>query len=213
MEYSESELKAFADVLKTHPQMWIATDDMYEHIRWNNQPFHNILNVCPELTPRTVVINGASKTYAMTGWRMGYAAGPTSMIAAMEKIQSQVTSNPCSISQIAATAALRSDHRYTQKMVKAYKERHDFVVEQFNRLPGIKCLPNHGTFYAFPNVSEAMIKHGVATDTDFATYLLDQAKVAVVPGTAFGAPDYVRLSYATSMEILKEAVERLRKAL
>jgi aspartate aminotransferase len=212
--YSKSELKALGVVLKRHPQLLIATDDMYEHILWSEEPFCNILNPCPELYDRTIVLNGVSKAYAMTGWRIGYAGGPAELIKAMKKIQSQSTSNPTSISQVAAQAALDGDQSCIQPMLKAFRQRHDFVVEALNRIPGVVCLPADGAFYCFPYFQAIIDRFdGIADDVGLAEYLLDKAGVALVPGTAFGAPGYLRLSYATDMETLKAALERLMKAL
>jgi aspartate aminotransferase len=212
--YSKSELKALGAVLKNHPQLLIATDDMYEHILWTEQPFCNILNPCPELYERTIVLNGVSKVYAMTGWRIGYAGGPAELIKAMKKVQSQSTSNPTSISQVAAQAALDGDQSCVQPMLKAFKARHDFVVEALNRIPGVVCLPADGTFYCFPYF-QAVIDGlaGIGDDVELAEHLLDTAGVALVPGTAFGAPGYLRLSFATGLETLRVALERLAKAL
>jgi aspartate aminotransferase len=211
---SRSELKALGVILKHHPQLLIATDDMYEHILWSEEPFCNILNPCPELYERTIVLNGVSKVYAMTGWRIGYAGGPAELIKAMKKVQSQSTSNPTSISQVAAQAALDGDQSCVQPMLKAFKQRHDFVVESLNRIPGVVCLPADGTFYCFPYF-QAIIDSldGIADDVELAEYLLDKAGVALVPGTAFGAPGYLRLSFATGMDTLKVALDRLTKAL
>jgi len=212
--YSAEELKALADVLIHTPGVLIATDDMYEHIRWTKDPFVNILNVCPELYDRTIVLNGVSKAYSMTGWRIGYAAGPAKLIQAMKKIQSQSTSNPASISQAAATAALDGDQTCIQVMLKAFKERHDYVVKRLQAMPGFHCEPNDGTFYLFPDVTEAMSRlDHIQTDVDFAEYLLQEAGVAGVPGSAFGLPGYIRFSYATSMEKLKEAFDRIERVL
>jgi aspartate aminotransferase len=213
MAYTRSELEALAKVLLKHPEILIATDDMYEHILWRQEPFSNLLMVCPELYPRTIILNGVSKTYAMTGWRIGYAAGPKDLIQAMSNVQGQSTSNPCSISQMAALAALTGDQSCVHTMVKAFKERHDFVIQALNQILGVECLPGDGTFYAFVNV-QAIIQSapstlGIQDDVDFSEYLLQKALVAVVPGTAFGAPGYIRLSFATSLEILKEAMKRL----
>jgi aspartate aminotransferase len=212
--YTRSELKALGDALRRHPQLLIATDDMYEHILWSEEPFCNILNPCPELYDRTIVLNGVSKVYAMTGWRIGYAGGPAELIKAMKKVQSQSTSNPTSISQVAAQAALDGDQSCIQPMLKAFRQRHDFVVEALNRIPGVVCLPADGTFYCFPYF-QAVIDSldGIADDVELAEYLLDKAGVALVPGTAFGAPGYLRLSFATGMETLQAALERLTNAL
>jgi len=214
MAYSLEELRALGEVLKKYPQVMIATDDMYEPILWTGKPFCNILNACPELYERTFVLNGVSKAYSMTGWRIGYAAGPARVIAAMKKIQSQSTSNPCSISQAAATAALNGDQTCVGEMVRAFRERHDWLVEALNRLPGVECLRGDGTFYVFPSFKGAIeATDGVSTDVELAEKLLTDAGVALVPGSAFGAPGHMRLSFATSMENLEKAVSRLQKAL
>jgi len=212
--YSRTELEALGEVLRKHPQVLIATDDMYEHILWCEEPFSNILNACPDLYERTIVLNGVSKVYAMTGWRIGYAGGPADLIKAMKKVQSQSTSNPASISQVAAQAALEGDQGCIEPMIKAFRERHDFVVEALNRIPGVVCLPADGTFYCFPQVQAVIDRlDGVSNDVELAAYLLDKAGVALVPGSAFGAPGYVRISFATGMGILEDALARLTKAL
>ncbi len=212
--YTAKELKALADVLLHYPNIVIATDDIYEHTLFNPGTFVNILMACPELYERTVVINGASKVYAMTGWRIGYAAGPSKMISAMKKIQSQSTSNPCSISQVATEAALNGDQSCITVMTKAYKERHDYILNVLKQIPGIECLPSDGTFYAFPNM-EAIIKKAsnINNDIELTEYLLMKAKIAVVPGSAFGMPGYIRISYATSMPKVQEAMKRMKDAL
>jgi aspartate aminotransferase len=212
--YSKAELAALGEVLKHCPQVLIATDDMYEHILWSKEPFCNILNACPDLYERTIVLNGVSKVYAMTGWRIGYAGGPADLIKAMKKVQSQSTSNPASISQVAAQEALEGDQSCIQPMIKAFKERHDYVVSALNKIDGVTCLPADGTFYVFPHVQEVIDRlDGVNDDIELAEHLLDEAGVALVPGSAFGAPGYVRISFATSMEILKDALTRLANAL
>ena len=208
--YSHEELKALGAVLKQHSNILIATDDMYEHILFAKQSFSNIANACPELKFRTMVLNGVSKAYAMTGWRIGYAAGPQDLINAMKKIQSQSTSNPCSISQAAAQAALSSDQQCVEDMRTAFEERHDYVVERLNTIPGVSCLPSQGTFYCFPNIKGAIdLIDGIDSDIAFATYLLEHANVAIVPGSAFGLPGYARLSFATSQAQLELALDRL----
>ncbi len=214
MAYGEAELEAIADVLRRHPQVMVATDDMYEHIYWGEERFHSLLTVAPDLFDRTVTINGVSKAYAMTGWRIGYAGGPKKLIAAMKKIQGQSTSNACSVSQYAALEALNGDQSCVAEMTRAFKERHDWLVPALNELPGVSCLPADGAFYAFPDVSQAIsrLEH-VDDDTTFAEFLLEKAGVAVVPGTAFGAPGHVRLSFACALDTLKEAVARMGKAL
>ena len=214
MAYSLEELAALGEVLKKHPNIIVATDDMYEHILWTGKPFVNIVNATPELYDRTVVMNGVSKAYSMTGWRIGYAAGPQKLIAAMKKVQSQSTSNPASISQAAAEAALAGDQGCVDEMVKHFKERHDYLTAALDALPGVKCAQGDGTFYAFPDFSEAIANmDGVETDTDLAALLLETAEVALVPGSAFGAPGCMRLSFAVGMDTLKEAVSRIEKAL
>ncbi|MGE0810363.1 MAG: pyridoxal phosphate-dependent aminotransferase [Immundisolibacter sp.] len=212
--YSEAELKALADVLLRHPQVWIASDDMYEHIRWDGTQFRNIVNACPELYERTMVLNGVSKAYSMTGWRIGYAAGDARVISEMAKIQSQSTSNPCSISQVATVAALQGDQSFIQDMNTAFKQRHDFVVAALNDIRGIRCAPADGAFYCFFSVEGAIANTpGVKDDVELAAWLMEKAEVALVPGSAFGAPGYLRLSFATSMENLQEAMRRLKAAL
>ncbi len=212
--YSKAELAALGEVLKHCPQVLIATDDMYEHILWSKEPFSNILNACPDLYERTIVLNGVSKVYAMTGWRIGYAGGPADLIKAMKKVQSQSTSNPASISQVAAQEALEGDQSCIQPMIKAFKERHDYVVSALNKIDGVTCLPADGTFYVFPHVQKVIDRlEGVNDDIELAEYLLDEAGVALVPGSAFGAPGYVRISFATSMEVLNDALTRLANAL
>ncbi len=214
MAYTSSELKALADVLKEYPHVMIATDDMYEHILWTEEPFTNILNVCPELYERTFVLNGVSKAYSMTGWRIGYAAGPAKIIGAMKKIQSQSTSNPASISQAAATEALTGQQQCVKDMVVEFKKRHDYLVEALNTIDGVNCLSGDGTFYVFPDFSEAIAKSPITSnDLDMAEHLLSDAGVALVPGSAFGAEGCMRLSFATSMENLENAVARIKKVL
>ena len=216
--YSKEELAALGDVLRKHPQIVIATDDMYEHILFSTEPFVNILNVCPDLYDRTMVLNGVSKAYAMTGWRIGYAAGPEKIITAMTNVQSQSTSNPTSISQVAAEAALNGDQSCIDPMLKAFKERHEFVVNSLNVIPGIQCIPSGGAFYSFPDARAAIAvlhERGIlqdASDIAFCNYLLEKG-VAVVPGSAFGMEGYMRLSFATSMQNLEMAMDRIRLAL
>jgi len=171
--YSRAELQALGEVLREYPKIVVATDDMYEHILWADEPFCNIVNACPELYERTFVLNGVSKAYAMTGWRIGYAAGPAPAIQAMKKIQSQSTSNPASISQAAALAALEGDQSCIKSMVEAFKSRHDFVVQALNAMPGVRCQAGDGTFYCFPNVEDAIARvRGVTNDVELAERLL-----------------------------------------
>ena len=214
MTYSRNELAALGSVLMEHPRVIVATDDMYEHIRWSDQPFVNILNACPELKDRCLVLNGVSKAYSMTGWRIGYAGGPADVIKAMKKIQSQSTSNPTSISQVAAQAALEGPQDCIGDMLLAFKERHDYVVQRLNSMAGVECLPTDGTFYCFPRISGALERlDGVKNDLELAEYLIEKAGVALVPGSAFGLSGHVRLSIATSMGNLKNALDRLQKVL
>lgn len=209
--YTREELQALGEVLKRHPQILIITDDIYEHILWTPEPFVNIVNACPELKDRTIVVNGVSKAYAMTGWRIGYAAGPQSVIAAMSKIQGQNTSNATTVAQVAATAALNGDQGVIAPMLKAFKERHDYVVGRLNGMKGISCLQAQGTFYAFPNVEQALRNLGLENVLALADYLIKEG-VAVVPGSAFGLEGYIRISYATSMANLEKAMDRLEQA-
>jgi aspartate aminotransferase len=212
--YTRDDLAALGEVLRGFPDVLIATDDIYEHIRWSGEPFYNMANACPDLLERTVVINGVSKAYAMTGWRIGYAAGPSPVIAAMRKIQSQSTSNPTSISQVAAAAALNGSQECLGPMVAAFKERHDRVVTRLNRIKGVGCLRSQGAFYAFADMREAIANlPDVKNDVDMAEYILQGAGVALVPGSAFGAEGYLRLSFATSMEVLDNALDRIERLL
>ena len=209
--YSAEELEALAAVLRRYPHVVIATDDMYEHIRFGDRPFVNIANVAPDLLDRTVVLNGVSKAYAMTGWRIGYAGGPKDLIAAMKKIQSQSTSNPTSIAQAGAQAALDGDQSCVATMCAAFAERARHVVDGLNAIDGVECLMPDGTFYCFPRVTGLMEAAGIETDVALTKMLLDEVGVALVPGSAFGAPGHVRVSFATSMDMLDKALERLRE--
>ena len=212
--YTKNELKALADVLMSHPDILIATDDMYEHILWSDEPFTNIVNVCPGLYERTIVLNGVSKAYAMTGWRIGYAGGPADLIAAMKKIQSQSTSNPCSIAQAAAVEALNGDQSCIQPMLQAFHERHDHLIKRVNQIKGVQCLPAVGAFYLFPNFADAITDcNDTNNDIEMAEYLLEKAGVAMVPGSAFGAEGYMRISYATDLDTLNEAIDRIQAVL
>jgi aspartate aminotransferase len=211
--YSREDWARLADVLRDHPEIVIATDDMYEKILWAEEPFSNIVMVAPDLLDRTVVLNGVSKAYAMTGWRIGYAAGPADLIKAMKVIQSQSTSGACSIAQKAALEAITGDQSAIDAMEAAFRERHDYLVEALNALPGVSCLPGQGAFYSFPDVTGAMAVLGIADDVAFAEYLLEKAGVAVVPGSAFGAPGHLRLSYATGLDALRAAIDRIEAIL
>ncbi len=208
--YTRAELAALGEVLRRYPHVLIASDDMYEHIAWGGEPFANIANVCPDLLDRTIVLNGVSKAYAMTGWRIGYAAGPAELIKAMTKIQSQSTSNPTSVSQAAAEAALRSGTALVTPMCAAFKARHDWLYAELAAMPGLRCRPADGTFYLFPEVIGALKNLGLADDQALAEALLERTGIAAVPGSAFGSPGHLRFSYATSDQILRDAVARLR---
>lgn len=212
--YSQKELAALGQVLLKYPDVLVATDDMYEHILWADEAFSNIVMACPDLYERTIVLNGVSKAYSMTGWRIGYAAGPENLIKAMKKIQSQSTSNPTSISQVAAEAALNGDQSCVATMLAAFKERSEYVHQRLNAIEGITCLPSDGTFYAFPDVTGFIEKlDGVKDDMELSEYLIEKAGVALVPGTAFGSAGYIRLSFATSLDVLKDALDRIEKVI
>ena len=217
--YTKEELKELSEVLMKHPSILIGTDDMYEHVKLKDIPFYNILNVEPKLKDRCVVMNGVSKAYSMTGWRIGFAAGPSDIIKAMEILQSQSTSNPTSISQVAAEAALSGDQTCMEPMIKAFRERHAYVVKSFNETPGLSCIEAQGAFYAFPDARKAIERLYAQkilkekTDLALADYLLEKEGVAVVPGSAFGSDGYFRISFATSMENLVEAMKRIKRAL
>ena len=217
--YSKSELKELANILIKYPDIYIVTDDIYEHIRLDEQPFHNIVMVEPKLKDRCIIINGVSKAYSMTGWRIGFAAGPEKIISAMGILQSQSTSNPTSISQAAAEAALLGDQSCITPMLNAFKERHTFVVNAFNNIEGLDCIKAQGAFYSFPyakNAIESLYRKGKIKSNDdiaFSDYLLDTKGVAIVPGSAFGAEGYFRISFATSMDNLREALLRIKEAI
>lgn len=212
MAYSKEELSQLGQVLEKHEHIHVITDDIYEHIMFAGKKFSNIINTAPSLKDRTVILNGVSKVYSMTGWRIGYAAGPSDIIKAMTKIQSQCTSNPSSISQAAAEAALTGDQSCVANMCKAFEERHEYIVNALNEIDGIHCLPADGTFYCFPNIEGLITRtNSVSDDVEFAEYLLSETGMAVVPGTAFGSPNHMRISFATSMEVLEQAVSRFKK--
>jgi aspartate aminotransferase len=211
--YTRDELVALGEVLVNHPNIVVLADDIYEHIHWADDPFCSIATACPDLYDQVVTINGVSKCYAMTGWRVGYAGGPAEVIKAMKTIQSQITSNPCSISQVAAAAALDGDQGCMAPMLNAYKARSDYVVGALNEIPGFECREGEGAFYAFPKVTAAMAAKGLETDADLVKLVLESSDVVMVPGTPFGAPGYVRISFACSIEELEDAIGRIRKAL
>ena len=210
MVYNERELEELAQVLLKYPQVLVVSDDIYEHILWEGR-FTNLVNANSALYARSVVVNGMSKVYAMTGWRMGYAAGPKNIIAGMKNLQSQSTSNPTSIVQIAAEAALKGDQSHVKIMRDEFKKRHDFLLKELGLISGIEIIPAQGAFYVFPKVLGLMKKRNCSTDMEFADLLLNKAEIAVVPGSAFGAPGYIRISYATSMENLEKAIGRIKQ--
>ena len=220
MCYSRSELKELVKVLKKHKHVNILTDDIYEHIIYqdkgsNDSKFVNILEIDNSLSDRTLVVNGVSKAYAMTGWRIGYAAGSKTLIKAIQKIQSQSTTNPSSISQAAAVEALNGDQSFINPRAIEFKKRRDFVVSSLNNTKGLTCVNPQGAFYVFPNCKKLMNKKTssgkiIKNDTDFATYLLEETGVAIVQGSAFGLEGYFRISYATSMQILEKAVAKIK---
>jgi len=211
--YSEQDYRAIAGVLIDHPKVQVVCDDIYEHIYWGSKPFGTLLNSCPELANRTVIINGVSKAYAMTGWRIGYAAGPAVIIGAMKKIQGQSTSGASSISQAAATAALSGSQQSVEDMRDEFKLRYGYLQEALNEIDGVQCPPCDGAFYAFPSFEGVIEKlDGIRDDVELASWLLENAGVAMVPGTAFGAPGRLRLSFATSMENLESSVARISRA-
>ncbi len=212
--YTQEELKVIGDLVAKHPKIIIASDDMYEHIQLGDLKFTNILEVCPNLKDRTLLLNGVSKAYSMTGWRIGYAGGPKDLIAGMRKVQSQSTSNPCSISQVAATTALNGSQDCIATMLIEFKKRHEFVVKRINQISGFKCIKAYGAFYAFFDVTEAMQAKsmqdkGIKTDVEMAERILEEKLVALIPGSAFGAKNHLRISFATSMENLVEAFNRI----
>ncbi|MGP4974082.1 pyridoxal phosphate-dependent aminotransferase [Psychrobacter alimentarius] len=212
MIYTLDELKAIAEVLKKHPHVYVASDDMYEHIRWTGDKFYNILNAAPELKNRAIILNGVSKAYAMTGWRIGYAGGPAKLIGAMKKVQSQSTSCPTSISQVAAEAAISGDQSVLEPMVAAFEKRCDLVVDGLNNIKGITCLRPDGAFYVYPEIKPLIKAAGLSSCTEFSAWLLEKVGVAVVPGDAFGLGGYMRISYATDEATLKDALFRIEKA-
>jgi aspartate aminotransferase len=211
--YTRDELRALGEVLLKYPKVIIGTDDMYEKIYWGSEPFCSLVTAVPELYGRTVTINGVSKAYAMTGWRIGYCGGPKEIITAMATIQGQSTSNASSISQKAAVAALNGDQACVATMNESFRRRHDLVVAGLNSLPGVSCQPGSGTFYAFADVTRAMSALGMRDDNAFSEFLLNEAGVAVVSGSGFGAPGHIRISFATSDALLSQSIQRMERAL
>ena len=215
--YSLSELEEIANVVRKHENLYVMTDDIYEYIVYDNFKFYTLAQVAPNLKDRILTVNGVSKSYCMTGWRIGYAAGPLLLIKAMIKIQGQSTSNPSSISQYAALAGISGSKEFLDPCLKAFDERRHFVVDKLNSINGISCILPEGAFYAYPNVSGLIGKKTqngkiLNNDAEIVEWLLESAEVAAVPGVAFGLEPYFRVSYATSLEVLKEAMNRIEKA-
>ena len=215
--YSLSELEEIANVVRKHENLYVMTDDIYEYIVYDNFKFYTLAQVAPDLKDRILTVNGVSKSYCMTGWRIGYAAGPSLLIKAMIKIQGQSTSNPSSISQYAALAGISGSKEFLDPCLKAFDERRHFVVDKLNSINGISCILPEGAFYAYPNVSGLIgmkTQNGkiLNNDAEIVEWLLESAEVAAVPGVAFGLEPYFRVSYATSLEVLKEAMNRIEKA-
>ncbi len=215
--YSRDELKALTDVLLKHPHVWVLSDDIYEHLVYDGFKFYTPAQVEPKLYDRTLTMNGASKAYSMTGWRIGYAAGPKELIKAMAAVQGHSTTNPSSISQAAATEALNGPQEFLKGWVEAFRQRRDLVVSMLNQAQGLKCRSPEGAFYVYPNCAGAIGKKTpegavISNDEEFAKYLLESEGVAVVHGAAFGLSPYFRISYATSTEALEKACQRIQRA-
>ena len=211
--FSRADYESIGAILENYPDVYVATDDMYEYIYWGDEPFISFAQACPSLFDRTITINGVSKSYAMTGWRIGFCGGPSDVIGGMKKVQSQSTSNASSISQAAAIAALNGSKDEINLMVEQYKLRHDYLCAALNDIDGFKTTPGTGAFYLFPDVTNVIEQKGFSDDVELSQYLIEKANVAVVPGSAFGSPGYIRLSYATSLELIKEAVNRISNSL
>ena len=211
--YSAADYRHLGAVLREHPRVMILTDEIYEHIYWAESPFASFAEACPDLYERTLTVNGLSKAYAMSGWRVGYAAGPATLIKAMTALQSQSTTNASSISQAAAVAALNGDQTCVREFCTEFKARHERVLARVSALPGITCVPASGTFYLFPNVEEAMRAKKIGTDVELCERLLEATGVALVPGSAFGAPGHLRLSFAASSATLDDALGRIEQFL
>jgi aspartate aminotransferase len=207
--YSAAELRALGHVLRAHPRVVVLSDEIYEHIQWTGTPFASFAAECPDLYDRTLTVNGMSKGYAMSGWRIGYAAGPQHVIKAMTSLQGQSTTNACTISQAAAREALAGDQGCVRDMCVEFKRRHDYFFARVRGLPGFECVRADGTFYLFPNVEAAMLAKRLGTDIELCERILDEAGVALVPGTAFGAPGHLRFSFAAALSTLDAALTRI----
>ena len=211
--YSKDQYQIIGEVLENYPNVLIATDDMYEHIYWGNDKFYSFAEACPDMFERTITINGVSKAYAMTGWRIGYCGGPEKIVSAMRKIQGQSTSNASSVSQAAAIVALNSSHETVHVMAREYERRHRFIFDALSEIRGFKIISATGAFYTFPEISGAIEYLNLNDDIEFSNYLLENARVAVIPGSAFGVKDHIRLSFATNIELLNEAIKRIKEVL
>ncbi|RLA05970.1 MAG: aspartate transaminase [Gammaproteobacteria bacterium] len=211
--YNKQELKNLSEVLLKYPKILIATDDMYEHIQWTGDKFVNILNAEPKLYDRVMILNGVSKAYAMTGWRIGYCAGDKNIIKAMKKVQSQSTSNPCTISQMASISALAGDQKCVNEMNKEFIKRADLMNSLLNQIDGVKCNKADGTFYAFANCSGLIQKLNLKNDVELSSWILKEAQVAIVPGTAFGCDNHLRFSFATDEATLTKAIDKIKQAI
>jgi aspartate aminotransferase len=209
--HTAQDWRALGDVLADYPRVMILADDIYEHIYWHDRPFATFAGACPELSDRTITVNGVSKCYAMSGWRIGYAAGPQPVIAAMTTLQSQSTTSACTVSQAATVAALTGDQSWLPGMAASFRRRHDRVLEAINAMPGFTCDATGGTFYLFPQISEAIRARDLDDDVAFCSQLLEETGVALVPGSAFGAPGHLRISFAVSDDTLHEALRRIRQ--
>ena len=209
--YSENQYQEIGEVLKDFPNVLIASDEIYEHIYWGKEKYYSFAQACPDLFNRTITINGVSKAYAMTGWRIGYCGGPVEIIRAMKKIQGQSTSNASSISQVAAISALNGSLDCVVSMVEEYKNRYHYLFNTLEKINGFKLQESSGAFYAFPEVIGAINRLNLSDDIEFSKYLLEKAQVAVIPGSAFGAPGHIRISFATSMELLEKAMDRIKR--
>ncbi len=211
--YTEEEYRELGEVLIEHPKVFIACDEIYEHIYWGEGSYRSFLNACPGLAERVIIVNGVSKAYAMTGWRIGYLAGPQDLVAAMRKVQSQSTSCAGSVSQAAAVAALNGPQDCVEQMRDEFKRRYQYIHAALNNIPGVECPDCDGAFYAFPSFQEFLdSRDNLRDDLELTAWLLDEAGVSTVPGSAFGAPGHLRLSYAASMDYLEEAICRIRRA-
>ena len=212
--YSNEELLEIGEILLKHPNIIVVTDDIYEHIFWGSDSFTNIINTCPQLYDRTIIVNGVSKAYSMTGWRIGYAAGPDKIIKEMKKIQSQSTSNPNSIAQAAAVAALNGKQDFIKECVNIYKKRHDVIIKLLKEIDGIEILESEGTFYTFPDMNNIINRlQNISNDIELAEFFIEEAGVAMVPGSVFGVPGCMRISFATNMENIKEGIRRIKDIL